>query len=384
MKSLGQKTILTVGVAVAALMMGCSKDASSSGSGRNYLELPLDAVLMKVGSRELRKADLENQIDCRIAMIKATNRNLKDTRREFFAAGMYVPYFRQFMPKALYVNAAERAGIKPTAEDMAIVEREVVQAYGNGVIKSFDGFRKHLTPQQFAVLQQRVADDALIFAYWRSKAPEAFVVTDSEFDAIRKRAEEMNAHSEKLLKEQRAKAAEIYGRLKNGEDFMNLAEKESVTANEDSAGFWGNFSPKEIPYPEIAEVVSKMKPGDVSKPIELDDAIHIVKLLERNGTPNESVFAPDGETVSLSRIVVRLPVMYVVGSTNEIRRDMRKQKLEPLQKGWLAELKSQMPVEYPSGTNLWTFLRKKNVPRPSAAEKSVSSSTNSISGKKSK
>ena len=382
MKRLEQRMIFTVSVAVAALLAGCSKDTPSSGAGKNYLELPQDAVIMKVGSRELRKADLEQQIDCRIAMIKATNRNLKDMRREVFAAGMYVPYFRQFLPKSLYLNAAESSGVKPTSEDVSAVEREFVLANGNGIIRSMDGFRKRLTPSQFAQIQKRVAEDSLIFAYWRSRSPEAFVVTDEEFAAIRKRAETLNAHSEELLKGQRAKAVEIFERLKKGEDFTSLAEKESVTANEDSGGFWGNFSPNEIPYPEIAEVVSKMKPGDVSKPIELDDAIHIVKLEERRGTQSESVFAPDGETLSLSRIVVRLPVMYAVGSTNEIRRDMRKQKLEPLQKDWLAELKAKTPIEYPSGTNLWSFLRRKADRRTVAPTGSASmTSENSISSK---
>lgn len=353
------------GVVIAVAAIGCSGDGGASVRRMSYLDLPPEAVLMRVGGRELRKADVESQIDCRIAMIKAANKVLKDTRREVFAARMYRNFFNQFMPKALYLNAAESAGVKASEDDLETVRRELLLAYGGGSVKSIDSFRKRMTPKEFATLQTRIAEDALIFAYWRSRAPEAFVVTDEEYAAIRKRAEDMNARAEKTLAAQRVKAEEIYRKLLAGEDFTKLAEAESATANEDSGGFWGKFEPNEIPYPEIAEVVQKMAPGEVAKPIELDDGIHIVKLVDRNGTKNASVFSPDGESVSLSRIVVRLPIMYAMAPTNEIRRDMRRQKLEPLQKKWLAKLQEGVRVEYPSGTNLWNFLKRRNAaPQP--------------------
>ena len=338
---------------------GCSDHNGPAGQSKSYLELSDSSVLMKVGGKELRKIDLETWVKCRIAIAKSVQKELKNISNDTLAARMYVPTFRQFSSKALYLAAAEKAGIKPSEDDMAAVWSDVILSYGNGIVKSKDGFRKRLSPEQFAVLERKVADDALIFAYWKSLAPDAFVVTDEEFAAIRKRADDLNARAEKTLKEQQAKAKDICAKLRAGEDFTKLAEAESATANEDSGGFWGEFAPNEIPYPEVAEKVSTMKAGEISDPIELDDGIHIVKVVERKGSKNVSVFNPEEESVSLSRIVVRLPMMYAVGSTNEIRRDMRNQKLEPLQKDWLGKLRAETKVEYPSGTNLWSFLKRK-------------------------
>lgn len=345
--------------AIAASLAGCS-DGESCKNDYDYRALSENAVLVKVGNRYLRKGDLESWIDCRIAMAKSVQSEMKSISNETLAAQLYIPTFRQFSTKALYLDAADKAGITSTEEDISVVSNEVVMSYGNGVVKSIEGFRKRLSPRQFAALQKKMADDALVLAYWRSLAPDAFVVTDEEFAAIEKRAEDMNKWSEQKLEEQRAKAEELYKKIAEGENFGKLALAESVTANEDVNGcFWGEFSPNEIPYPEIADVVDKMKPGEVSKPIELEDGIHIIKLIERKGSKNVSVFAPEEETVSLERIVVRLPIMYNVGTTNEIRRDMRTQKLEPLQKDWIEKLRSETAIEYPCGTNLWSFLRKK-------------------------
>ena len=346
-------------------LAGCSDGDSSKAPPKNYLELPDSAVLMRVGGREFRKSDMEAWVNCRIAIAKATHKEVKDIARDTLAARIYVPTFRKFPSKALYLNAAEKAGVKAGEDDVKSVWTEVVNSYGNGLIKSKDGFRRKLSPAQFAVLERKIAEDAMIFAYWKSLAPDAFIVTDEEYAAIRKRAADLNARAEKTLKEQQAKAKEICAKVRAGEDFIKLAEAESATADEDSGGFWGEFAPNEIPYQEIADAVSKMKPGDVSDPIELDDGIHIVKLMERKGSKNVSVFNPDEESVALSRIVVRLPIMYAVAPTNEIRRDMRNQKLEPLQKDWLKKLRAKTEIEYPSGTNLWSFLKKGRV-RPAS------------------
>ena len=92
------------------------------------------------------------QVDSRIAIVKKVNSSLKNIKRETLAPRFYRSIYSQFIPKALYLNAAYEAGIKPTKEDYDAVYAETVKAYGNEIIKSFSWFEKHLSPDLFAFL----------------------------------------------------------------------------------------------------------------------------------------------------------------------------------------------------------------------------------------
>ncbi|MEJ2696794.1 MAG: peptidylprolyl isomerase [Candidatus Sulfobium sp.] len=76
------------------------------------------------------------------------------------------------------------------------------------------------------------------------------------------------------------KAAELVEKMGNGESFSDLAKKYSEDPSADSGGDLG-FIKKGQLSKEFREEVSKMKPGDVSKPFWTDSGLHIIKLDER-------------------------------------------------------------------------------------------------------
>lgn len=76
------------------------------------------------------------------------------------------------------------------------------------------------------------------------------------------------------------KAEEILLRLKNGEDFAELAKRFSRGAGADEGGALGFFKTAQLD-PQLKEIVENMSPGDVSEPVIRPNTIQIIKLVEK-------------------------------------------------------------------------------------------------------
>ena len=79
-------------------------------------------------------------------------------------------------------------------------------------------------------------------------------------------------------------ARKTFARIRNGEDFAKVAAEVSTdkkTAK--SGGKMGSFKKGEL-APEIAEVVFKLRKGDVGTPVKLKDGIHLFKVTDVKGT----------------------------------------------------------------------------------------------------
>jgi len=113
------------------------------------------------------------------------------------------------------------------------------------------------------------------------------------------------------------KAQDVYTRAKSGEDFAKLAvaNSNSQTALEGGALGWRKGS--ELPT-FLADLIVKLKPGEVSEPLRTPTGYHIIKL---NDVRNEQPKALEDE----------VHVRHILMKTNEIQDDATvKQKLNAL------------------------------------------------------
>ncbi|HXR92083.1 MAG TPA: peptidylprolyl isomerase, partial [Steroidobacteraceae bacterium] len=113
------------------------------------------------------------------------------------------------------------------------------------------------------------------------------------------------------------KAEDVYTRAKSGEDFAKLAvaNSNSQTALEGGALGWRKGS--ELPT-FLADLIVKLKPGEVSEPLRTPTGYHIIKL---NDVRNEQPKALEDE----------VHVRHILMKTNEIQDDATvKQKLNAL------------------------------------------------------
>jgi len=89
--------------------------------------------------------------------------------------------------------------------------------------------------------------------------------------------------SEKQKEETKKQLIELRNRLLTGEDFATLAKKYSsdptVSSNNGDMGWMG----RGMLVPEFEAMSFKLKPNEISMPVETDFGFHIIQLLERRG-----------------------------------------------------------------------------------------------------
>ena len=98
-----------------------------------------------------------------------------------------------------------------------------------------------------------------------------------------------------ILVRSRGQALEILARLKNGDDFGELARKKSIDPTADAGGFMGRLSLSEL-RPELRKAVSGLRPGQISGVIKIPAGYAILKVLPSVNASNPPVIATSGAT----------------------------------------------------------------------------------------
>jgi len=111
------------------------------------------------------------------------------------------------------------------------------------------------------------------------------------------------------------RAAEVSQRARGGEDFAKLAVAYSNAQTALEGGALGWRKGNELPT-FLTEVVTKLKPGEVSEPLRTPTGFHIIKLNEVKGSEQKA-------------IIDQAHVRHILMKTNELADDATvKQKLE--------------------------------------------------------
>src|SRR4029077_13629910 len=85
-----------------------------------------------------------------------------------------------------------------------------------------------------------------------------------------------------------AKAAEVYGRIKKGADFAEMAKQHSEDASGPNGGDLGWFKQGEM-IESIEKAATALKVGEVSEPIRNKIGLHIIKLEAREGAAHQKL-----------------------------------------------------------------------------------------------
>ncbi len=125
----------------------------------------------------------------------------------------------------------------------------------------------------------KVTEDDLIARYTKFKVRHIFISSDRFLPKVKSPSEQDRKQArEKALQ----KAKELQERILKGEDFAKVAEKESDNAvTKTKGGDLGELSSDSLKWligEDAPFVLAKMKPGEISEPIEGFNGYHIVKL----------------------------------------------------------------------------------------------------------
>ena len=93
--------------------------------------------------------------------------------------------------------------------------------------------------------------------------------------------EPSEADKKKWTQEALAKAEELYKKATApGADFAQLAKENSIGPSADKGGDLGVFT-KDRMVEEFSAVAFKLKPGEISKPVETKFGVHIIKMIDK-------------------------------------------------------------------------------------------------------
>lgn len=328
------------------MVSGASAEATAS-PGVSYDSLSTNDIIVVVDGKALTKADLEERVALATTIAKAQGRLLGNSQLPAIRLRLLRSEAGRYVSETLLLNAAKKSGVETTSNAVEAVKQLMASADGEAL--SFETFAGRFSGQNRKALDARVDEGALIYSYVMSIAGQSTQVAEADIDDVVEYAKNKKALSESVLEKQRQKAADIFKKLQGGEEFEDLAA-DSYTADEDfGTGEWGDFAMPSLEQlsPGIAKAVSTLNLGEFTRPIEMEDAIYIVKLA---GVTRSSDGVASHDIMSLKRIVVPLPMLYEVGSREEIRGQLLRERVDKYQtETLLPELLKSARIEYPNG-----------------------------------
>jgi peptidyl-prolyl cis-trans isomerase SurA len=279
-----------VGFFASSLALAQTREASSSG------EL-LDRVAATVNEGVVLSSEVDEQ------MVMLTDR-LRQQKLELPPQNVLrQQVMERLVLQELQIQRADRAGIKVSDEqlnsalrDLAEQNRiplaqlpEALASQGIDYQSYREGMRKELLMQ---MLRQRDVFARINvspreidqFIERQKKMPSA----ENEYNISHILIAVPQAATPEQLEESERKANDVYTKAIGGEDFARLAVANSNAQTALEGGLLGWRKGPELPT-FLAEVVSTLKSGDVTKPIRTPSGFHLVKLNELRGNTSSSV-----------------------------------------------------------------------------------------------
>ncbi|MBF0257169.1 MAG: peptidylprolyl isomerase [Gammaproteobacteria bacterium] len=228
----------------------------------------------------------------------------------------------QLIVRRLQLNAAQRAGI---AVDEGLVAKAIGGiAQRNGL--NIGQFRTALEREgiNYNVFKQGIEEEFLLNRLHSQQVLSKISVSEQEINAFLSKEARLGdanvsyqvghilirvaegAESAQLVKA-REQAEGVVRKLRNGEDFAEVAMQSSTAGNALEGGDLGWKKRSELPS-AIADRVPLLKVGEVSDPIRGSGGYHVVKLINRKGETQRA-------------LVDQTQVRHILIRTNELTSD---------------------------------------------------------------
>jgi len=215
-------------------------------------------------------------------------------------------------------------------------------------------------------LKALMEENALIRSFREAEHGAALKVSSSDVES---RIQEIKAYHERAEAANQlvmAKGRTLYEQLKKGDDFFKLAALHSE-ASDKPIGDWGTFLKGELEHEKLREAAFTLPVGAVSEPIDTEEGLVIIKVVERKEEAIGPAVAPGPATVSLGRIILRMAeggAGAKLPTREEVEKALATQKVKEVQQNWLPALVTKSSIAYPNGTNLWLNAKAKKSVRP--------------------
>ena len=315
--------ILNISLLVAGLLsfVGCGDrgDPVVPSGKDNSKKAKQDVVLVTVGKESLTLDSVEKMAHLRVKLEMLRAPNMRSEQRERLrqkAKSEAVPFFVQSCLYSAYL--AESGMAIPSSER----DNYKAKMAGTFKTKDFNALSGKLTEGEAALLAKQI-DGVLAIkeAKKRIIAQTGIIVSEKEKDDFIAKVIRMNALSAATNAAVYARATNVWNKISSREiSFEEAAADYSEAEVSEEGGEWGRFSFDNLRgEDELIEAIRKSSPGDVTPPVECDNGLAIIKVLD--------VPTGDDSTYRLARVFFRLPLAWEV-PTREDAENVLRQRAE--------------------------------------------------------
>lgn len=250
----------------------------------------LDSIIAVVEDQVV----LESELDQAIATVKQQFQS--DPSKLPPEATLRKQVLDRLILQKLQVQRAHDMGIRVTQDDVNNAIGGIAQQNGLSSAQMRDALAQQ--GLSMAAFQQQIADQILVQKLRQQVLQQKVQVTDSEIENLLsspgfKAGEAHLAHitinvpqgaTADDISAARAKAVEVEQALASGMDFGAAAIRYSQAPDALEGGDLGWRSLSEMP-PQFADVIGKMKVGQVTPPMRDPGGFHIIKLVDQRDQP---------------------------------------------------------------------------------------------------
>ena len=182
----------------------------------------------------------------------------------------------------IILQNAEKSNVKVTDEDVA----KEIDNYKNlvGGDKGFEEFLKNnnMTEDYF---KDGIKKEMIMESY-----KDSFIKTlkisdeDIEKEFNENKESYITVRASHILVEKESEAKDILNKLKNGEDFAELAKQNSIDPGSAQNGGDLGYFPKGQMVPEFEKTAFALNPGEISDIIKSEYGYHIIKVVDKQDT----------------------------------------------------------------------------------------------------
>ncbi len=355
---------LAAGAAALAGLLcvcGCGREGAGAEAGRVIVgersktieEMAPGDVIVKVNKASLTRAEYDETLDLWAHLYRRFRPKSTERDAALYRASRARTFVAEYVVKQLLLQEAARQKLRPTPERLADVNNFI------DVLAK----RDKKTPEDYLramgrmgqLIRQDLTDQALIQTLRNQRFGDQLTITEADVNKSKNLITKYNEMCEATNRLVTARGQELCARLRAGEDFAKLAD-EATQLKDGPGGAWGEFARGEIEDANVRSAAFSLPVGGISEPIDTEEGLVIIKVLERKGV--DAAVASDPATVKLARIVLLLGEFKKMPTDDIIRRELSLARLEKLQNAWTDELSKQARVEYPNGTNFWKAAKK--------------------------
>ena len=162
-----------------------------------------------------------------------------------------------------------------------------------------------------------------------------------------------DANAEAMNKLSRERLMVVKKRVLAGADIVEEAKNITDSIFPEYAKKWGTFEIQEFPpEEELHKWLLSAKPGEISDPLDTEDGIAIVKLVEKS-KGKAPPGAPIPDVYCLVRCTVKACEKMKYQNPEEMKEQLLLWKRQDAQKALGVMLTEKAIIEYPNGTNLF-------------------------------